>query len=207
MSESASVRHRTVEFVASDGVALVGDLAIPADPRGAAIICHPHPQYGGNRFNNVVTALFDALPRAGVAALRFDFRSAFSGGAGERLDALAALGVVATEVPGVPLIAVGYSFGALIALGLDDDRVAALVLVAPPLAMAPNIEAPAVHTLLLTPAHDQFSPPSASGPIVATWTTAPVEHQVIETADHSLVGHTATVADAVTAWLSLRVSS
>ena len=207
MSGSASISHRTIEFVASDGATLVGDLAVPAAPRGAAIICHPHPQYGGDRFNNVVTALFEALPRAGVAAFRFDFRSTFSGGAGERLDAIAALDVVATEAPGAPLIAVGYSFGALVALGLDDDCVAALVLVAPPLAMAPNLEAPGVHTLVLTPAHDQFSPPSASGPIIATWTTAPVDHQVVETADHSLVGHTASVADAVTAWISLRVSS
>jgi uncharacterized protein len=207
VSESASAGRRTIEFTASDGVRLVGDLAVPAEPRGAAIICHPHPLYGGNRFNNVVAALFDALPGAGVAALRFDFRSAFSGGEAERLDALAALDEIATVVPGAPLIAVGYSFGALIALGLGDDRLDALVLVAAPLAMASTVAAPTVPTLLLTPAHDQFSPPSASGPIVATWTAAPVDHEVVETADHSLVGHTAVVADAVVTWISDRVSS
>lgn len=201
MSDSPSVSHRVIEIVASDGVGLVGDLAIPSDPVAATIICHPHPQYGGNRFNNVVTALFEALPSAGIAALRFDFRSPFTGGAGEHLDALGALNALATAVPGVPLVAIGYSFGAMIALGLRDDRVSSLVLVAATLAMAPDVPAPTVRTLLLTPAHDQLSPPATAGPIVAGWTSAPVDQRTIEMADHSLVGHTAAVADAVTAWL------
>ncbi len=168
----------------------------------AAIVCHPHPQYGGNRFDNVVSALYDALPRAGIAALRFDFRAEFSGGPGERLDAVAALDDLVAAVPDVPVAVVGYSFGAMIALGLDDERVTALALVAPPLAMARDLAAPTVRTLVLTPAHDQFSPPAASTPIVAGWRAAPVEHHTIEMADHSLAGRTATVADRVTAWLS-----
>jgi alpha/beta superfamily hydrolase len=200
VSESLPITRRTVHFEASDGVELVGDIAVPDAPASAAIVCHPHPQYGGNRFNNVVTALFDALPDAGVAALRFDFRARFSGGPGERLDAVGALDELAAAVPGVPLVAVGYSFGALVALGLDDDRVTALGLVAPPLAMMPEPRAPGVRTLVLTPAHDQFSPPEATEPIVAGWPAC--EHRVVEMADHSLVGHTRNVADVVTAWLS-----
>jgi alpha/beta superfamily hydrolase len=203
--ERASVQHR--EFTAADGARLVGDLALPVTPRMAAIICHPHPQYGGDRFNNVVTALFSALPPADIAALRFDFRDEFSGGAGERLDALAAIDDIAVAVPGVPIVALGYSFGAIIALGLDDERITALGLVAPPLAMTPDIAPPTVPTLVLVPAHDQFSPPSVSVPIVAGWaasTSVPIEHRTIEMADHSLVGHAGTVADAVTAWLSPR---
>jgi alpha/beta superfamily hydrolase len=199
VSESLPIT-RTLHFDTPDGVDLVGDLALPATPTLAAIVCHPHPQYGGNRFNNVVTALHEALPGADVAALRFDFRSEFSGGPGERVDAIAALDVLAREVPGVPLVALGYSFGAMIALGLDDDRVTALGLVAPPLAMAPDAGAPRVRTLVLTPAHDQFSPPSASAPIVSRW--GPIaDHRTIEMADHSLVGHTATVADQIVRWL------
>lgn len=204
-AEPASVQHR--EFTAADGAPLVGDLALPASPRMAAIICHPHPQYGGDRFNHVVTALFAALPPADIAALRFDFRDEFSGGTGERLDALAAIDDVAAVVPGVPIVALGYSFGAMIALGLDDERVTALGLIAPPLAMAPDVAAPSVPTLVLVPAHDQFSPPAVASPIVARWAasaTAPIEQRTIEMADHSLVGHTGTVADQVTAWLSPR---
>ena len=170
----------------------------------AAIICHPHPQYGGNRFNNVVTALFSALPPADVAALRFDFRAEFSGGAGERLDALAAIDDVAAAVPGVPIVALGYSFGAIIALGLDDARVTALGLVAPPLAMTPDVTPPTVPTLVLVPAHDQFSPPSATEPIIADWrsrTSAPVDLEVVEMADHFLAGRTAYVAESTTTWI------
>jgi hypothetical protein len=200
VSEPRPVSIRTVQLRTSDGVELVGDLAVPATARSAAIVCHPHPQYGGNRSNNVVTALFDALPVAGVAALRFDFRARFSGGPGERLDAVAAVDELARAVPGVPLVAVGYSFGAMVALGLDDARVTLLCLVAPPLAMAPEVRSPAVPTLVLTPAHDQFSPPEANGPIAARWPNC--EHEVIEMADHSLAGHTRTVAERVTAWLT-----
>lgn len=205
MSNSASVHHR--EFSAADGARLVGDLALPATPRMAAIICHPHPQYGGDRFNNVVTALFAALAPADIAALRFDFRDEFSGGAGERLDALAAIDDVAAMVPGVPIVALGYSFGAMVALGLDDARITALGLVAPPLAMTPDVAAPTVPTLVLVPAHDQFSPPAVSAPIVARWAAlagAPIDDRTIEMADHSLVGHTGAVADQITAWLSPR---
>ena len=200
MSESRPLPVRTVDFRAADGVELIGDLAVPADAQSAAIVCPPHPEYGGDRFNNVVAALFDALPTAGIAALRFDFRSRFSGGPGERLDAIAALDELATAVPDVPLVALGYSFGAMIALGLADERVTALGLVAPPLAMARELPAPDVPTLVLTPAHDQFSPPSASGPIVDRWALG--EHEVVDMADHSLVGHATVVAQRVTAWLT-----
>ena len=103
-------------------------------------------------------------------------------------------------MPGVPLVAVGYSFGALVAIGLDDDRVTALCLVAPPLSMASEPRAPGVRTLVLTPAHDQFSPPAVSEPVVADWMDC--EHRVVPMADHSIVGHTAAVAGTVADWLS-----
>jgi alpha/beta superfamily hydrolase len=200
VSEPRPALVRAVRLRTSDDVEIVGDLAVPAEPRSAAILCHPDPRYGGNRFNNVVAALFDALPAAGIAALRFDFRAPFSGGPGERLDATAALDDIAAAAPDVPLVAVGYSFGALVALGIDDDRITALGLVAPPLAMAPEPRAPRVPTLVLTPAHDQFSPPAATEPVIAGWPAC--EHRVVEMADHSLVGHTKAVAELVTAWLS-----
>ncbi len=75
-------------------------------------------------------ALFDALPTAGVAALRFDFRAEYDDGRGEGLDATAALDYRSSAVPAVALAATGYSFGAMIVLELNDTRVAAKVLAA-----------------------------------------------------------------------------
>jgi alpha/beta superfamily hydrolase len=210
VSESAPPTVTFVEFESVDGAELVGDLAASVRPIAAAIVCHPHPQYGGNRFNNVVSAVFGALPAVDIAVLRVDFRQTFDHGVGERLDAVAALDELARVCPDVPLVAIGYSFGAIVALGLGDPRVSAKVLIAPPLAMATDLGRPTVPTLVLTPRHDQFSPPPASDPIVASWSdempAVAVDHRVIESADHSLVGRTAAVSDQVTSWLTGQVA-
>ena len=145
------------------------------------IVCHPHPQYGGTRFDPVVDALYRKLPTVGVAALRFDFRADFDDGAGERLDALAALAEIERLVPGVPRIACGYSFGALMVLALDCADLAAKVLIAPPLGHI-NIEPQvAVPMLVLTPTFDQFAPPNVVRPIVESWSDA--EFAVIDVSD------------------------
>lgn len=196
---------RSVEFGTADGVELLGDLVVPDEPVGAAIICHPHPQYGGNRFDHVVGSLFGALPTIGVAALRFDFRRAFDGGVGERLDAMAALDELGREVPGVPLVAAGYSFGAIIAAAVDDRRVSAAVLVAPPLAIAEPTRGRDVPTLVVTPAHDQFSPPTATQIVLDEWSrggTASIDHETIDMADHFLHGATDRVAALATTFLT-----
>jgi uncharacterized protein len=204
MSESPAITRHTLEFASLDGHHLVGDLAVPRSVIAAAVVCHPHPQYGGNRFDNVVTALYDRLPDSGIATLRFDFRAVFGDGVGERLDALAALDVLSGAVDDVPIALVGYSFGAWVALGLDDERVAAVVAIAPPLAAMSPVPIPTVPTLVITPAHDQFSPPSATESIVADWrsrSAAPVDLQVVEMADHFLAGRTAAVAQSTTTWI------
>ena len=138
----------------------------------------------------------------GVAALRFDFRADFDDGAGERLDALAALAEIERLVPGVPRIACGYSFGALIVLALDCADLAAKVLIAPPLGHI-NIEPQvAVPMLVLTPTFDQFAPPNVVRPIVESWSDA--EFAVIDVSDHFFAGRSGAVATRVTAWLSDR---
>ena len=195
----------TVHCSTSDGVDLVGDLNLPDTPRGAAIICHPHPQYGGNRFNNVVQSLFDALPKMGIATLRFDFRDEFDNGRGEALDAIAALDHLGSVVPDGPIFVTGYSFGAAIALGLDDPRIAAKVLVAPPLAAMPVVRGMDVDTLILTPANDQFSTPDATEAIISGWPRT--THETIASADHFLNGHTAIVAERSVDFLMSRLAA
>jgi alpha/beta superfamily hydrolase len=194
--------ERVVRFETDDGVSIVGDLVVPTGCRAAAIVCHPHPQFGGNRFNPVVEAVHRALPPLGIASLRFDFRQEFGDGVGERLDALAALAEIARLVPGVPRVACGYSFGAMITLSLDHPDLAAKVLIAPPLGHITAEPGVAVPTLVLTPAHDQFAPPGVARPIVESWTDA--EFEVIDMADHFIAGRSDAVAARAATWVSDR---
>jgi alpha/beta superfamily hydrolase len=108
----------------------------PATPlRGAAVVCHPHPLFGGTMHTKAVYRAAQALNDVGFAALRFNFRGvgastgSHDDGIGERDDARAALDWLAARYPGVPLLSAGFSFGSLVALtvGAEDERVAALL--------------------------------------------------------------------------------
>ena len=191
-------RVQSLTLRTADGCVLAADLA-PADAAtDALVVCHPHPQYGGDRTNPVVTALFERAAAAGMAALRFDFRRPFADGVAERQDVVAALDALADAAPLARLHLAGYSFGAAVALTVDDDRIASLVAVAPPLPMMP-VEAPRRPTLVLVPEHDQFAPPSVTGPIVDAWPLA--TWRTIGMGDHFLAGRTAVVADQAIGWL------
>lgn len=171
-------------------------------PEGAwagAVLLHPHPSYGGDRFNVVVDALWRALPAAGVAAVRFDFTS-------EAVDAGVADAVAAVELlpAAVPRAIVGYSFGAVVASKVLDDRVAGWALVAPPFGrMLPGSDADVGPDerpkLVVSPAHDQFCPPAAARTETASWRAVTLTE--VPSADHFLVGATAPVADQVLAFL------
>jgi alpha/beta superfamily hydrolase len=188
----------SVTLHTSDGHELGADIAEATAPRrGVAVVCHPHPLYGGDRYNDVVGALYRALPAAGFTTIRFDFRAAHDHGVAERLDAVAAIDAVAD---GSPVVLAGYSFGALVALSTRDERIAAVVAVAPPL--SPTVEPPDVPTLVLSPSRDQFCPAKAAEAIVAEWPDADLE--AIESADHFLAGQTGTVAERAVAWLTER---
>jgi uncharacterized protein len=104
-------------------------------PRLTALVCHPHPQFGGTLHNKVVFRAAKAAVRAGRAALRFNFRGvgksegAFDEGAGERDDVRAALDLLVARFPGSPVCLMGFSFGAWVglAVGADDPRVHVLI--------------------------------------------------------------------------------
>jgi alpha/beta superfamily hydrolase len=189
-----------VQLATTDGHHLAGDLAeAHGDAAGAVVVCHPHPLRGGDRFNTVVEAMFVALPTSGFHVLRFDFRAEHGEGVAELLDVVAALDHLAERYPALALHTAGYSFGAVVSLNVDDDRIVSKVAVAPPLShMA--VDPPRQPTLVLVAEHDQFCPPSAAEPIVATWPDATVE--IITSADHFLAGRANAAADAAAAWLS-----
>jgi alpha/beta superfamily hydrolase len=93
-------------------------------PRTAALVCHPHPLYGGTMHNKVVYRLARGLRRAGAVVLRFNFRGvgrsagSHAHGAGEIEDARAALEWLRGRYPGLPFTLAGFSFGSRIVLQL-----------------------------------------------------------------------------------------
>jgi alpha/beta superfamily hydrolase len=105
-----------------------------ATPRGAAVVCHPHPLHGGTMHTKAVYRSAQALNEAGLLALRFNFRGvgtstgSYEEGVGEQDDLRAALDWLAAERPELPLVVGGFSFGSMVALsvGVEDERVDAL---------------------------------------------------------------------------------
>ncbi len=86
--------------------------------RGLALICHPHPLFGGTMDNKVVQTLARAFVQMGWAALRFNFRGVgqsqgvYDEGRGEADDLRAIL--AAHVADGAPLALAGFSFGSFV---------------------------------------------------------------------------------------------
>jgi alpha/beta superfamily hydrolase len=156
----------------------------PADSGGPsyAVICHPHPLYGGTMENKVVTTLARALRDAGVATLRFNFRGvggsagAYDQGAGEIADADAVASWGAQHWPGKTLIIAGFSFGAYVALRLALQRTTArLITVAPAIEFinAHKIGTPACPWLIVQGDADDVVNPKAVIAWAASLSPAP----------------------------------
>lgn len=103
----------------------------------AAVLCHPHPLYGGTMRNKVVFRLARAARQTGAAVLRFNFRGvgasegAYDEGRGEQEDCRAAIAYMRSRCKGLPLVVGGFSFGSRIALRVccgdaDIERVVAV---------------------------------------------------------------------------------
>jgi hypothetical protein len=94
------------------------------EPRYAALVCHPHPQFGGTMHNKVVYRIARALRRAGAVVLRFNYRGvnlsqgSYDKGVGETEDARAALTELRSRYPQLPFSLAGFSFGSRIILKL-----------------------------------------------------------------------------------------
>lgn len=105
-----------------------------------AVVCHPHPLYGGNLHNKVAHRTASTLHALGAAVLRFNFRGAGKSagrhdrGHGELEDARAALAFLRDRYPRARRWLAGFSFGSWIAarLAAAEPDVERLILVAPP---------------------------------------------------------------------------
>jgi hypothetical protein len=110
------------------------------DPELTAVVCHPHPLYGGTLHNKVAHRVASTLHGLGAAVLRFNFRGVgrsagtFDRGEGEREDARAALDWLRERYPSARRWAAGFSFGSWVAsrLASSSPDVERLILIAPP---------------------------------------------------------------------------
>lgn len=137
---SSSVERVSIAGPAGELEAIVEDPEVAASRY--AVICHPHPLFGGTMDNKVVTTVARALHQAGIPTLRFNFRGVgqsagiFDQGAGETADADAVACWGAQRWPERALVLAGFSFGGSIALRLAQRRVPQhLITVAPAIAL------------------------------------------------------------------------
>jgi uncharacterized protein len=191
------------------GLTLDGRLAVPPHAATGAVVCHPHPQYGGSMDNDLVVALTRALGAAGLATLRFDFRGvgasggAYDHGRGEVEDVRAAAATLRTRL-GVPrILLVGYSFGSVMALqagSADAGGVAGIVAIGPPVRMMTLdfLKGSSVPLAFVSGDRDQFCPLATLGAMREQ--VAPTSGlAVIAGADHFFGGHLEALAERVVA--------
>ncbi len=113
--------------------------------KAGIILCHPHPQYGGDMYNPVIESAVHAAFEEGFGTLRFNFRGvgesqgAYTGGVGEKEDIRAAIECLNSRFRERhhSLVLLGYSFGAWVGLpiAVQDERIKAVVAISPPLEM------------------------------------------------------------------------
>lgn len=111
------------------------------EPKGAALVCHPHPLGGGTMHNKVVYRAASGLSDAGLVTLRFNFRGVglstgeHDEGPGEMQDVRDALDYMSANFPGLPITLAGFSFGSRVGteIGMDDDRVVRLISIGTPI--------------------------------------------------------------------------
>jgi alpha/beta superfamily hydrolase len=110
----------------------------------SAVLCHPHPQYGGSMSDAVLETAANVLLENGVNCLRFNFRGVgnssgdYDNGVGEIQDLLAASNWLTQEYPQDNLWWLGYSFGSAVTWqGLQASEAQPfnpqrIILIAPP---------------------------------------------------------------------------
>jgi uncharacterized protein len=190
----------------------------------AAVVCHPHPLFGGTLHNKVVFHTMKALNGFGFPVLRFNFRGAglsegeHDRGNGEVEDVRTALDWLAAEFH-LPLLFAGFSFGAAVGLraACPDARVKALIGVGvPAIPVAADTEAPRIYALdflrecakpklFVSGARDQFAPLAQLEALVAA-AAEPKRLVVIEGADHFFEGRLRELREAIEDWAKQALS-
>jgi uncharacterized protein len=179
-----------------------------------ALVCHPHPLFGGTLHNKVVFHTMKALHSFGFPVLRFNFRGAglsqgkHDDGRGEVDDVRAALDWLDHEFH-LPLIFAGFSFGAAVGLraACPDMRVKAIIGVGLPVAPIGDrayqygfLQSCSKPKLFVSGGHDQFGPrPQLERAVESV--SEPKKLVIIEGVDHFFEGRLQELRETIEAWV------
>jgi len=176
----------------------------PTPPHFAALVCHPHPLYGGTLHNKVVYRIARALRGSGAAVLRFNFRKA---GIPEGLeDARAALAWLRARYPDLPYALAGFSFGAhvITELGCAEAAAARFLLAvgfSPRLGNLEYLETCLIPKIFIQSTHDQYAPRAEFESAYGRF-AAPKRVIWIDAPDHFFAGALDTLESAVRSAIS-----
>src|SRR6266446_611434 len=134
MSSSHDSRNFFLKGPAGRLEAILWTPSAATRPPLAAVVCHPHPLFGGTMHNKVVYQVAKSLDALGIPVLRFNFRGAglsegeHDRGRGEVNDVRAALNWLDSQFH-LPIIFCGFSFGTVTGMraACGDERVAGII--------------------------------------------------------------------------------
>jgi len=185
-----------------------------AAPSQVAVVCHPHPLFGGTMTNKVVHILARTFNERGAPTLRFNFRGVgksagiHDDGQGETEDVIAVLEWIRARWPHATIWLAGFSFGAAMALRASQHGAppAALITVAPALRWLNQLaDAPECPWLIVQGDKDELVDAQAVQSWVSTLARAP-QLTLLAGAEHFFHGRLNDLRDVVREWLANRVA-
>ncbi len=181
-------------------ISLEGQLLLPESDTilPAVIVCHPHPLYGGNMDNSIVREVCEALGRASITSLRFNFRGVgmsggrFADGLGEQDDVRAAISLLEKreEIDSSRLGICGYSFGTMVCIPVADadSRVQALAGISPFFVFPGLLKSFTKPKYFICGSGDSFANPVGLEKTIGEL-PEPKEYEIISGADHFWWGY------------------
>lgn len=181
----------------------------------AAVVCHPHPVYGGTLHNKVVFHTMKALQHFGFPVLRFNFRGTglsegeHANGVGEVDDVRVALDWIEREYT-LPIVFAGFSFGAAVGLraACPDPRVTALIGLGLPVTPVDDrvydfefLRTCSKPKLFVSGSRDQFGPSGKLETLVSTFAD-PKKLVRIDAGDHFFEGRLREMREAIEKWVN-----
>jgi len=213
LTSNSAIRSLTLDGQAGQIEALLN--AGAPNATHAALVCHPHPLYGGTLHNKVVFHTMKALNSFGFPVLRFNFRGTglsqgeHDNGIGEVEDVRTALDWL-DERFHLPLVFAGFSFGAAVGLraACPHSRVQATIGVGLPVVPAADertydfgfLQTCSQPKLFVSGARDQYGPRPKLQELVNSL-PEPKKLVLIEGADHFFAGRLRELRDAIEKWV------